>query len=582
MTSSSLGPRAVLIDDQILVSGYEWRGQLKALGGRWFKARKAWAFDASPAVAALLVETFGEALRATDSVQNLVMAAEAAEQGRDAASEALGATRLDPVPITKGAPHWEHQLRAYHFAYPLAGAMLAMDMGTGKSRIAVDLIVNRGHEKVLIVCPKSVVNVWPDQIAQWAGTPVHVLALGTGSVAKKTEQAKAFLAQARTPAVVVVNYDSAWRDPFGKWAKAAGFDLVIADESHKAKAPSGRASRWLGRIGAATPHRLALTGTPMPHSPPDIWAQYRFVDPAIFGSSFTVFKNQWTEYGGFENRVFQHIATGREAEFAEAIYSVAFKVDAADVLDLPPTISIRRSCEMDAAGRRVYKDLEDEFYAWLDDGSEVTPANALVKLLRLQQCTSGFVKTDAGELVEIDTAKREMLAEELDNLATTEPVVVFARFTADLNTVREVAESQGRRYGELSGRDDDLTDDAKMPEDVDVLGVQIKSGGVGVDFTRAAYCVFFSLGFSNGDYRQGWARLDRPGQTRSVRYLHLLCAGTVDYKVLGALESRQDVVEALMERAEPADSGQAGSAREEQEAEPLAPDRNDSRQKGMP
>ena len=126
MTSSSLGPRAVLIDDQILVSGYEWRGQLKALGGRWFKARKAWAFDASPAVAALLVETFGEALRATDSVQNLVMAAEAAEQGRDAASEALGATRLDPVPITKGAPHWEHQLRAYHFAYPLAGAMLAI------------------------------------------------------------------------------------------------------------------------------------------------------------------------------------------------------------------------------------------------------------------------------------------------------------------------------------------------------------------------------------------------------------------------------------------------------------------------
>ena len=61
-------------------------------------------------------------------------------------------------------------------------------------------------------------------------------------------------------------------------------DLVIVDESHRIKGNNGNASRLLHRIGRNVEYRLILTGTVMPHSPLDVYAQWRFLDPYAFGS----------------------------------------------------------------------------------------------------------------------------------------------------------------------------------------------------------------------------------------------------------------------------------------------------------
>ncbi len=41
-----------------------------------------------------------------------------------------------------------------------------------------------------------------------------------------------------------------------------------------------------------------------------------------------------------------------------------------------------------------------------------------------------------------------------------------------------------------------------MPDHIDIMGVQEKAGGVGIDLTRARYAVDFSRGYSLGDYEQ--------------------------------------------------------------------------------
>jgi SNF2 family DNA or RNA helicase len=87
--------------------------------------------------------------------------------------------------------------------------------------------------------------------------------------------------------------------------------------------------------------------------------------------------------------------------------------------------------------------------------------------------------------------------------------------------------------------------------DAVILGVQIQSGGVGIDLTRAAYAVYYSLGFSLGDYEQSLARLRRPGQTRCIRYYHLVAPGTVDQQVYAALKERRSVVEAVLQNLSP-------------------------------
>ena len=60
-------------------------------------------------------------------------------------------------------------------------------------------------------------------------------------------------------------------------------DLVVIDEMHKIKSVSSNSSRLAARIGSRVPRRIGLTGTVIPHSPLDVYAQWRFIDPKAFG-----------------------------------------------------------------------------------------------------------------------------------------------------------------------------------------------------------------------------------------------------------------------------------------------------------
>ena len=67
-----------------------------------------------------------------------------------------------------------------------------------------------------------------------------------------------------------------------------------------------------------------------------------------------------------------------------------------------------------------------------------------------------------------------------------------------------------------------------------------------MDLTRAAYAVYFSVNWALGDYDQSLARLHRPGQTRPVRYYHLLARETVDEQVYAAFDKKRNVIEAVL------------------------------------
>ncbi|HPK07479.1 MAG TPA: hypothetical protein PK773_06705, partial [Aminivibrio sp.] len=73
------------------------------------------------------------------------------------------------------------------------------------------------------------------------------------------------------------------------------------------------------------------------------------------------------------------------------------------------------------------------------------------------------------------------------------------------------------------------------------------AGGVGISLVRARYCIYYSVGYSLGDYEQSLARIHRPGQDRPVLYVHLLAEDTVDERVYQALDTRRDVVETILE-----------------------------------
>lgn len=468
----------------------------------------------------------------------------------------------DRLPIRSKTEAWKHQVKAFWRAFYNPGFMLALDMGTGKSKVAVDLVVNRDDRKVLIVCPKAVIDVWPKQFALHAAEDFNPLILKLNG--GETVELKAGLAlkaaqesfQQNRPLVVIVNYDIVYREPLDEALLEIDFDCVIADESHKIKTPGSKSSMFMARIGRRVKHRLALTGTPMPNSPMEIYAQYRFVDSTVFGPRFK-------GYVGQDERGRQVYKPGFCDDFVEAfddygkpiryknmrllnakIYRIAERVKSTDVLDLPPVEHIEYYFDMSAKARRLYRDLDKKFAAELTEGEGMTVTQKVTALLRFAQLTGGYAKLDDGSTVQVDTGKRDLLSDLLDGLEPNEPAVVFCRFHEDLETVHEVCSELGRKSLELSGRRNELQ--AWQDGGAPVLAVQIQSGGAGVDCTRAAHVFYYSVGYSNGDYEQSLKRSDRPGQTRPVRFYHLLANDSVDIDIMKALVAKTNIVGAVL------------------------------------
>jgi SNF2 family DNA or RNA helicase len=543
-------PSAEIRGNRIYVFGtpFAMKDLLKTISGAaWDRDLRAWNYPVSTQIVGGLSSLFPD-LSASDEINALIEKKRREDEAqllKTADGNELGNFYSSTTP-------WAHQKVAYHYAYQLVhdggGMMLALDMGVGKSKIAIDLINNIFmNEPIdatgLIISPLSVVPVWPEQFALHSYRYHGVIPLGRGySVEKKAQIIENELEEQGCPLVFVINYESVWREPLAKLIMSNTWDFIIADEIHKIKAPGGKASMFMGRLAERAHIRLGLTGTPMPHSPLDLYAQYRFLDKGIFGTSFTRFKRQYAVMGGFENR--QVVAFRNLEDLTDKFDCTSFRVESEDVLDLPKAHHVNIPVELDQKERKAYNAMAEELVAMIED-QIVTASNALVRLLRLQQIVQGYTKNVTGDLVQVGTSKLDTLTDLLDGIRKEEKVVVFGLFKTDLQNVAQAARATGREVYELSG-DCDQVSEWKDASNGAVLAVQYQSGGVGIDLTAAAYCVYMEGTFNYGNYEQSLKRIHRPGQRRPVTYYHLIADGTIDVKVYKALQNKEQVIDSVL------------------------------------
>jgi len=529
--------RYAIQDGQILLyAPYEKRQKAASLpGARWNPIRKCWSLPATPATWQAVVTAFPLLSNEDNKLVSMLRARQE--------------VRSRPTATTPDYPYqtppWRHQVEATRFARDMDVALLHMHMGTGKTKVTLDACHARNHEFILIVCPKSVVGVWAHEAQKHAPGIWDVVPLD-GSVADAAALMSHVLdggdarSPLKPPAMFIANYERIWRKPLASVILSTRWDCLVFDESQKIKSPGSKQSRFAARIRAG--HKLALTGTPMPHSPLDLYGQYRALDPGIFGTRFTRFRDRYAVMGGYEGR--QIIAWRNQDELRRKMDLVCHHVPS-EALDLPPIQFLERECALEPRAVSIYRQLEEDFIAEVQSGV-VTAANAAVKLLRLQQVAAGFVKTESGEIVEVSTTKRRLLAEMLEEIGP-EPVVVFCRFLHDLKVVAEEADKAGRPYCEISGSRHEYQQWKRETADRPVvLGVQVQAGGLGIDLSEARYAVFYTLTFSLGDYQQAVARVHRHGQDQSVMVYRLVAAGTVDRKILRALDRHRNVIESVL------------------------------------
>ena len=291
-------------------------------------------------------------------------------------------------PPSKSLP-WRHQIDAWNLSQNFKAFFYAHDMGAGKSKAAVDYCNGFNAKYVLIICPKKVINVWPRQFELHSKTPFQILPLkkkdNAESKARSVIQFLKDCERINRSGVVITNYDIFWRPPLGPTYEKnrvtnkgilaqVPWSVLIADESHRIKAPNGRASWGLARIAPSAERRLFLSGTPMPHSPLDIYAQFRALDPTIFGKSFALFRRRYCKMGGFENR--QVVAFIEQDDLQRRFYSRAHRVELKDAVDIPEHTDITIECDLDPKTMRIYKELEEEFISEVEGGI-ITVRNAL-------------------------------------------------------------------------------------------------------------------------------------------------------------------------------------------------------------
>ena len=462
---------------------------------------------------------------------------------------------LFPAPAKVLTPLWRHQEEMVRFARERGAVLWDAGMGTGKTLAALALIAE--SPSTLVLCPNAVQDVWVTQVGRHA-SGLSVVNPRKGTVKNRADEVSKGLQLAairRTPVVVVVNYDSAWRPGMADLLMRVPWSLIVADEVHRLKSPGSKVSWFAKGLGKrhAGARRLGLSGTPLPQGPLDAYGTYRFLDSSIFGANFSLFKARYAEIDPrFPGQ--GRVATDRQGrpqyrnldEFAQRYGSLRFHVSR-DVLDLPETVDTERPFRLSPTGLKAYRGMHKDMLATLESGAEISAANVLAKTLRLQQITSGYLPTETGNEV-VDTGKFEQLVEILDELPQDEPVVVFCRFHEDLERVYQANAETGRPMCcEISGRRKNLQEwqDGKSP----VLAAQISSGSEGIDLTRAAHTVFYSVGYSLAEYLQARARTHRPGQERTCFYHHIVAKGTVDELIYQALRNKQDVVRAITEQA---------------------------------
>ena len=355
----------------------------------------------------------------------------------------------------------------------------------------------------------------------------------------------------------MINYESTWRDGIFDALDEYDADLIIADESQRIKTHDAEQSKALHRLGDKARYKMILSGTPVQNEAIDIFSQYRFLDPSIFGLNFYAFRNRYCEMGGFNRK---QIVNYRDLDqLIKKEHSIAYRVTKEEALDLPEQTFENRIVPMAKKERDLYDKLRRDSYAELSDGGKITATTVLTKLLRLQQFTGGFlVEDDADKPRLVSRGKLDALADILQDYVVEgkKKLVVFARFLPEIHEIEALCEKTlgkaGMRavaiYGDIKKeeRGGIVQQFQTDPKTVVFIG-QIDTAGTGITLTAADTCVFYSVNFNFATYSQSLSRIHRIGQHHPCTYIHLVAEKTVDETILASLAKKEDLAKTVVD-----------------------------------
>ena len=419
-------------------------------------------------------------------------------------------------------------------SHPRAG--LFLDMGLGKTAVVLSALDHR-HFPVLVVAPKRVAEtVWPAEQQLWRPGLTLRVAQGT----PKQRQAALRPGQAD---IVVIGRDNV--------ADAVGFPArtLVLDELSGFKNRGSKRWKTTKLLANAASHVWGLTGTPSPNGLLDLWAQMFLLDRgAALGATLTAYRSRYFTPGRqLANGVITEWLprAGAPARIHSLLEPICLSMGTEGRIDLPPVTFNRVRLKLPHNALKAYSDMKEDLVAVLDLVGDVhTAANAAVLSGKLSQVTAGFMYSDAqdGTYTKLHDEKTNAVKEIVEG--TGSPVLVFYRFTAELEQLTKAFPAA------VNVKDEGAIDRWNAGQ-VPVMLAHPASAGHGLNLQHGGHTVVWtSLPWSLEEWAQANKRLARQGQLNPV-VIHVLEAqSSVDGAIWHRLQSKESAQTALLRHLE--------------------------------
>lgn len=397
-----------------------------------------------------------------------------------------------------------YQRPAVTYATSRYETALIHSQGTGKTITTLAILAfwfETGQiENALVVCPLSVLPQWEEEHRKWC--PWVPISFSTY--------------QRFSPGV---------------------YSCVVADEMQYLKNRSSQTSKLFGLYYSNVPRKLGLTGTPMDEGPLELWAQFRFLCPWLFGVTWTKFKKEWTVPSGFRGKEAK-LNPMLERQFWDKVRSVIHHLSL-DVLTLPPFRVHKISYPLTRTQALIHRGFEKDLLIKIH-GRTISPYGKATAMVYLFGVVSGYLPGG----MRIASYKPAVFARLIKRIAPGKNII-FCNFRQEVNDVSAILTALGRSHGIMTGKNRKERENIKRgfkTGEFDDLVLGTKVGGVGLNLQEARNMIFYSRPYSRIVLDQAISRTRRRNQSQRLDMYYLEAKLSIDVHLSFALKHKHSFI----------------------------------------
>lgn len=434
---------------------------------------------------------------------------------------------------------FSHQSAAVNKLLPIRVGGLFMDMGTGKTRAAIELVCRRQNKisSVVWFCPVSLKTTIRYEIAKHTDCR-SIYVFGDDTQSDNVPNSSWYV-------VGIESMSSSARMIFAANNLIDENSLVIVDESSYIKGHDSLRTKRITKMSERARYRLILTGTPISQGVVDLYAQMRFLSPKILGyNSFYSFAHNHLEYS--EKYPGMIVRAHNTKWLASKIQPYIYQVTKAECLDLPKKIYDSRYFEMTFEQAGFYDQAKWDILVDIEHLDELDSYTIFRLFNALQQVTSGFWNRP-GFRYEFEHLRLDTLCDIIRSIADDKKVIVWCKYVYSIEQIRaRLAQEFGADsivcyYGALNEKERDKEVE-RFRNEARFFVATMQTGGHGLTLNEAHYVIFYENSFKYADRLQAEDRCHRIGQTMPVTYIDIVCNAGIERRIQDSITKKSNAV----------------------------------------